>query len=205
MQMRYDTGEFDFRSDIEKILGPDLEGIHRVLGDIPLRVRETDQYTEAHRQFYDHFDDKVATTYRNFIRRVVEPLVGGPVVYQRVPTFRVHLLGNRAVGEYHRDRDYNHNPEAITFWLPVTDAYGNNSVHIVMDGKKRPMHVPYGHVLIFDSVNMVHGNEINTTLNSRVSMDFRVVPEDRFVPSEEESLNTHVRMNIGGYYERQED
>lgn len=199
LQMRYDTQEYDFRGVVENILGPDLERIHCALGNMALRTRETDQKTDAHRMFYDGFD-RVEETYRQFIRGFVEPLFQEPVVFQRVPTFRVHLPGNLAVGEHHRDSDYNHNPNAVTFWLPVTDACGSSSVHIELDGKMRPTYVPYGHVLVFDSMNLKHGNEVNTTPDSRVSMDFRIIPKSKFIPSDKESLNTHLKMDIGGYY-----
>lgn len=202
LQMRYDTEEYAFRDNVEAILGPDLERLHCALGEVSLRRRENDQNTKAHQMFYESFDSEVATTYKRFIHEIIQPLFDEPIIYQRIPTFRAHLVGNRAVGEYHRDSDYNHNPEAVTFWLPVTEAQGSNSVQIELDGKMRAMHVPYGQVLIFDSVNLLHGNDINHTLDTRVSFDFRVIPESRFVPSEKESLNTHLKMDVGGYYER---
>lgn len=202
IQMRYSTDTYDFRGNVEAILGMDLEKLHCSLGNIALRTRPTDQKTVAHSMFYERFDDEVRDTYERFIRRMVQPLFAEDVVYQRVPTFRVHLPDNLAVGEYHRDSDYGHVPEAVTFWLPVTDAFDTNTVHVEMDGKRRPVPVPYGNVLIFDSVGLPHGNEINTTGLSRVSMDFRVIPASQFVPSDNESLNTHLKMEVGGYYEQ---
>lgn len=202
-QFPYDIDEYDFKGAIETALGCDeLPNLHKFLGNVALLERKTDQSTVAHRNFYD----RIASTpffdiYRQFIHSFVEPLVGEPVIFQRIPTFRAHLPGNVAVGEWHRDSDYNHLREAITFWLPVTDSYDTNAVWIEHEGQRIPMEVPFGNVLVFDSMNIHHGNMINETEDTRVSVDFRVVPRSQFKPGEGTSVNTGVKMDVGGYYE----
>ena len=39
------------------------------------------------------------------------------IVYQAKPTLRVQFPGNKAVGGWHRDRDYNHPIDEINFWV----------------------------------------------------------------------------------------
>lgn len=194
--------ELDLRPTIESMLGThDLEGLHRQIGRIAVVTRENDQKTVIHKRFYDGLDEHFYREYHRFIGSFVQPLFDEPLVFQKTPTFRAHLPHNLAVGEFHKDTNYNHLREAVTFWLPMTDAYESNSVQVELDDEVQAMTVPHGFVMAFDSMNLNHGNFINSTDQTRVSIDFRVVPESQFKPSDHETLNTGMKMNIGGYYE----
>lgn len=47
--------------------------------------------------------------YLKFIKDFIRPLFNNEtLVYQKVPTFRVHLDNNVSVGEVHKDSDYGH-------------------------------------------------------------------------------------------------
>ena len=84
------------------------------------------------------------------------------IIYQKIPTFRVHLKDNQAVGEWHRDRDYNHGKSEINIWLPFTDAYDTNTIWIESEEDKndfKPYNVSYGEVLVFNGANLIHGNK----------------------------------------------
>lgn len=203
MQIKYDTERYPFKKVVEETVGCcDLPGLHRSLGSVALVERASDQGTVAHRRFYEHYQGRFMELYREFVAGFVQPLLGETAIFQTRPTFRVHFPGNLAVGEWHRDTDYNHNPEAITFWVPVTDAYGTNTLQVELGGAKREVPAPYGNAVIFDSMGLLHGNEVNTTSDTRVSFDFRVIPESQFVPSDRMTLNTGMKMEIGGYYDR---
>ena len=176
----YDETAFPFRELVREHLNVyDLSRLHELVHADGVFQRENDQSTWAHRRFYE---------------------IGEPVVFQRIPTFRVHLPGNVAVGEFHRDTEYHHLPAAVNFWLPLTPTSGNNSVWIEQDGDMAAPSLGPGQVLAFDGVGLYHGNKLNDTSHTRVSFDVRIVPESKFVPSEEGSVNTGVKMVIGGYY-----
>jgi hypothetical protein len=200
----YDTDRYPFRRIIQDLLGEErLEEIHEGV-EYERLTREKDQSTEFHRLYYDNLDDRFFTVYRAFLAEVVRPFIGEDVVYQRIPTFRVHLPDNVAVGEFHRDRDYAHGEGEINFWLPVTHAWGTNAVWIEsLEGAEdfQPYEVSVGQVLVFDSVNLAHGNKLNTTGKTRVSFDFRVIPRSQYRPSDRVSVNTGTQFALGGYFD----
>jgi hypothetical protein len=171
--------------------------------DLPRRTWETDQQSPWHGLFYDGFP-LWQHLYRRFVRTVIGPAVGEPFYYQAVPTFRVHLPGNVAVGEFHTDAQYNHPPGEETFWLPMTDAFGTCSIWIYDDNGER--YAPYvhpGHMVRFSAVSRRHGNLVNVTGQSRVSFDFRALPV-RLLPEDAEARppteHTKLRFVPGGYY-----
>src|SRR3954462_5800997 len=124
--LRYDLQRFPFPDVIRKYLSTDLlDDLHSDL-DLGVLTREKDQSTEFHRAYYDRFDNEFERIYECFLIEIVEPFIGEDVVYQRIPTFRVHLPGNIAVGEFHRDRYYSHTDREINFWVPMTRAWETN-------------------------------------------------------------------------------
>jgi len=198
----YDTRAFPFAELVARHLNvDDLSRCHE-LADYPLFKRETDQKTSFHQRFYT-IGGAFFDTYRRFIKTVAEPFIGDEAVYQKIPTFRVHLPNNLGVGEFHRDRDYNHQVTEINFWLPLTDAWETNSIYIESEEGKRdyaPWSVRYGQVLVFDGANLSHGNRINQTGCTRVSFDFRVIPRSRYTDGAGASVNMGATFTIGGYY-----
>lgn len=166
--------------------------------------RETDQSTDYHKRFYASFD-KISGLYRRFIDEVVGPLIGEPFCFQRIPTFRVHLPGNVAVGEFHRDADYSHPEGEINFWVPFTEAYDTNTVWIekaLGSGEYAPAPpLSPGQFLVFDAVRWKHGNVANETGVTRVSFDFRCIPMSQYREVDARSINTNQRLTIGDYFE----
>jgi ectoine hydroxylase-related dioxygenase (phytanoyl-CoA dioxygenase family) len=201
--LKYDVGLFPFPRLIEGYLGTNrLDSIHEGSSH-ELLTREKDQSTEFHRTYYDRFGEDFELVYRRFLTEVVRPFFREDLVYQRIPTFRVQLPGNVAVGEFHRDRDYSHGEGEVNFWLPVTRAWGTNAVWIESaEGAEdfRPYPVEVGQVLVFDGVNLAHGNKENETGKTRVSFDFRVIPRSKYRPRTDTSVNTGVKFEIGGYF-----
>jgi ectoine hydroxylase-related dioxygenase (phytanoyl-CoA dioxygenase family) len=127
------------------------------------------------------------------------------LIYQRVPTFRVQLPNNLSVGEFHRDRDYGHDPSEINIWLPLTQARDSSTVWIEsFEGCEdyKPYNLDNGQFLLFDGANLKHGNQINRTGFTRVSFDFRIIPASRYKPNDRLSINTKKRMVIGDYFEK---
>lgn len=201
-KITYDTNKYHFREIITNHLGHTLNLLHEIK-DYPLFDRKHDQSSVFHKKFYE-IGQEYFDTYYNFLKEVIKPLYQDKIVYQKIPTFRVHLNGNVAVGEFHRDRDYNHGRNELNYWLPFTNAWDSNTIWIESEeGKKdyKSYAVNYGEVLIFDGANLEHGNIANTTGQTRASVDFRVIPFEDFVPNKKTSINTKVSFDIGGYFE----
>lgn len=195
----YDIEQYPFRTRVEKALGGhDLEHLPPIE---KMLSREQDQSTVWHQRFYRQFPWKVAPLYQIFVHKVIEPQFGEPIIYQRVPTFRVALPNNVAVGEWHRDRDYGHFPYEINFWLPLMDVADSATVWIEQEnGECQPVPVRYGEVLVFDSVNLLHGNIPNVTGASRASFDFRCYPARLHQDREVSSINGIMRFKLESYW-----
>ena len=193
----YDVNEYNFRGLIEWAVGRNLPEFWHQTYSHELYTRENDQSSPFHKRFYDNYYC-LESTYKRFIEQVITPLIGEPVVFQKVPSFRVHLVGNVAVGEEHKDSDYSHSTDEQNFWLPITHAYDTNTIWI----EGQPQNLNYGQVLHFDGANKMHGNKTNDTPITRVSIDFRVIPLSRYKDSERFSINTELPMKIGGYWDK---
>ncbi len=164
----------------------------------------TDNNTPLHDILYTVFQEEAfLPTYRRFVEFLQEHL-GENLIFQKKPTFRIHLPGNLSVGDYHRDRDYGHPPEEINIWVPATRATNTASIWVETSydkGDFRPLDLDNGEFLIFDS-GLKHGNEINREGYTRVSMDFRVIPKSLYKGSERVTANRGHRLSLGHYYDQ---
>jgi ectoine hydroxylase-related dioxygenase (phytanoyl-CoA dioxygenase family) len=193
----YDARRFDFAAAVRAATGvADLARWHR---DYAPEGEEQpgfgDQASAMHRKLYGI--ESVAALHREFVQTVITELVGEHVRYQHVPNWRIQLPGRHGVGSYHRDRSGGHNPCEITFWVPLTDVTSENGLWVeseegAEDFRAHPMR--YGQMLVFDSANLMHGNKRNDSERTRISFDFRVIPESRF----HEGLATPHHTGIDG-------
>ena len=205
-KIQYDNIKFDFKKIILEILGVDsLENLH-LLKHYDLLSREKDQSTVWHKMYYESFECKLMSTYIDFIRHIKDRFGYDELIYQKIPTFRVQLgNGNVAVGEWHKDRAYNHSESEVNFWMPFVDTNSFNTIWIEStedQGDYTPYEVRYGEVLVFNGASLSHGNQKNTSCETRVSVDFRLVDPKKFKPNESESINTKTKFDVGAYFER---
>jgi len=204
-KIQYDTKRFPFREIIQKMLSEDsLEKIH-LKEKIELRIRETDQSTKWHDLYYANCADQLNDLYLSFIKHLAESFNYSEIIYQKIPTFRVHQVDNLGVGDWHKDKSYNHGVNELNFWLPFTDTIETNTIWCESKedhGDYMPYSVKYGEVLIFSGANLMHGNKINTTEDTRVSMDFRLVDPTLFSSKETGSIYQKIPFNVGGYFEK---
>lgn len=177
---------------------PWRERVNQLLAGVPFVAGDGDHHhacqgSSWHRAFYSLWPS-LRHFYLDFIHWMAGEFGLAGVVHQTTPTFRVHPVGSVAVGEWHRDSDYGHVPGEYNVWLPLMDAFGTNTIWI----EGEPQDVKYGDALIFDGVNLLHGNKQNTTPDIRTSLDFRIAG---FQPSESMSANAGKRLAIGDYFE----
>jgi hypothetical protein len=204
-KIKYDTERFPFRKIVEEILEvKELEKIHEV-ESYELLSREQDQKTIWHSKYYKLFKEKFQPLYLEFVSHIKERFEYQEIVYQKIPTFRVHMVDNVGVGEWHKDRTYEHGTTEVNFWLPFVDTFDTNTIWMESKedkGDYMPYDVKYGEILIFDGANLVHGNKINKTKSTRISVDFRLVDPAKFVPNTNGSINMKTPFDIGGYFEK---
>lgn len=206
----YNTNTYRFRDILEDILDTkSLLKIHEEthFEKYDLFTRDKDQSTKYHRKYYDNFL-KLEQVYTKFINEIIRPQYNEPIVYQKIPTFRLHFPGNIAVGEWHKDKWYRDSKWhedvcELNYYLPFTKTYGTNTIWVESEEDKgdfQCMNAEYGECIQWDGVNLTHGNKKNITNATRISVDFRVIPLSTYKPSKHSSINTKTKFEIGGYY-----
>lgn len=207
----YDTTKFDFAQVIKNIFKTDdLDSIHNVLkhnNDIPDDPSK-DQKTAFHKIFYASFEDEndeVLPLYRSFVKHIKDThYKNKSLIYQARPTFRVHCPDNIAVAKWHKDKLYNHSDKEINIFLPITNAFGSNTIWAESKedlGDYSPMNADYGEYFVWNGANLNHGNKKNDTGLSRVSFDFRVIEEKDF-SYVGTSVTQKVEMSLGKYWSK---
>ncbi len=210
-KINYSIEKYPFASIISEILDTtDLSKIHKEnhFKGYNLFKREEDQSTQYHKLYYDNFKKYLLKIYDDFILNEILPLYGEDIVYQKIPTFRLHFPGNIAVGEYHkdkwyRDKEWHEEVKELNYFLPFTKAYGTNTIWVESEedkGDYSPILSQYGECVQWDGSNLKHGNKTNKSKDTRISVDFRVIPYSKYKPSNHGSINTKVEFAIGGYY-----
>jgi ectoine hydroxylase-related dioxygenase (phytanoyl-CoA dioxygenase family) len=202
----YNIEEFPFKEIVKNILNVEiLEDLH-LIEKYELLEREKDQKTTWHKLYYSKFENEFKPTYLKLLNFIKKCFNYEEIIYQKIPTFRVQLGdGNVAVGEWHKDKTYNHGVSEVNFWMPFVDTNSENSVWAESEEDKkdyRPYEVKYGEILVFNGANLNHGNVKNTSSKTRVSVDFRLVDPNKFIGNEAGSINMNTKFDIGGYFEK---
>jgi ectoine hydroxylase-related dioxygenase (phytanoyl-CoA dioxygenase family) len=207
-KISYDTQKFPFReivSDMLEINDTRLEDLH-LLEQYELLSREQDQKTKWHKRYYDKFHTNFLPTYIELVKSIKESFNYQELIYQQIPTFRVQLgNGNVAVGEWHKDKTYEHGTTEVNFWMPFVNTNPFNSIWAESSedkGDYKPYLVNYSEILVFSGANLLHGNKKNESNETRVSVDFRLVDPNKFVPNSKGSINMNSVFDIGGYFEK---
>ena len=206
--LSYDQAKYPFKMLAENILSCDLDLVH--LEEDLVKTSGHSELTVAHRLFFDSFYEKVNESYLALLHEVLLPLFDGePMVVQKIPTLRIHQPYGKASKDFHVDSDFGHLDGSINFWLPLTDLEAERSLILDksdlssgVDTGRTPVEMSEGEILRFDAINIKHGNWVNTTSKSRVSMDFRLVPESLFYDIGLSTIRTHTPLKLGDYYER---
>ena len=216
-KIAYDNFLFDFRSIVVEWF--ELEGIFPQGGlerlhfhkSYDLFQRENDQSTVWHKCFYDKIrtDNRFDHEYMSFLSQYIKPRFNEKIVYQKIPTFRVHLPNNVSVGEFHKDKHYRdknwaEKVQELNYFVPLTKAYGTNTIWAETEEDKgdfQEITANYGECVEWSASKLTHGNKQNLTSITRVSFDFRVVPKSRYIESDHLTINTKIPFGIGGYYE----
>jgi hypothetical protein len=219
-KITYDTSTFNFESILcDWFQCESLTSLHKLIGSngIPSYkkfVRETDQSSIWHKIFYKNFKAKgneFEELYMAFISLLKETVFNDQCIfYQVIPTFRVQLVGNVSVGEWHKDKSYReedwaHKIKEKNVYLPFINTNPLNTIwseSVENKGDFAPMLVNYGEAMVWDGLNLLHGNKDNTSQEDRVSVDFRVGLCDNFVPLPRQTVNKQTTFELGGYYNK---
>ena len=203
--LNFDTSMFRFRDWFEHRLGcGNLGELHKAY---PLTATNFPKHVKDAR---DRCEDGICDVERvlsTFIRDVVEPELGATKAKQQSPSVRVHFkvddpamahfkrlfehntvsdflekayFLNKPLGVFHRDGDYGLPADAWNIWVPMTRAFGTNSLWVGSEHKygrdALPLDLEYGQLAMFRGSTRWHGVVWNTSAPTRVSFDLRVIP-----------------------------
>lgn len=207
--IKYDTNKYNFRKYIENLFDEKLENLS--LEKHKLETMEDNCRTKYHKLFYDKLHEgfyEFTNLYDKFIKDVIVNLIPCNFIYQITPSFRIQYQDNLAAPEFHIDTQpgFDHPEGEINFILPLTNMFDTNSLWIESEpGKKdfKVEKVDYGEFLIFNGAKKTHGNKINKTKQTRVSIDFRILPLCKYNPNVlKTSSQTKRKFIIGEYYKK---
>ena len=213
--IKYDHKKFDFVSLLEDIFSPceGLNFLHEKLSEGQYKELfevGKDSSTEFHKAFYDKYRagwPEFQNMYEEFIKVEIAPQfaqIGENFLYQKWPTFRVHLPNNICVGRFHNDAEFGHPEGEVNFIVPMTDSDKNASVWVESEpGKKDYEHMlmRVGYMIMFSGNTLTHGSKVNDTGKTRVSMDFRCLPLSKYNEANESvSITRKTKFKIGEYY-----
>jgi len=205
----FDALRHNFVAPIKQLFGTDaLDQLHED-GFTELFKVGADSATSFHKKFYDRYREgwlEMESLYARFIKEVVAPMFGGEFLFQKFPTFRVHLRNNVAVGAFHTDAEFGHPAGEVNFIIPLTNSQGTASVWVESaPGAKdyAPMELEVGTMIRFHGNLLSHGNKVNTTARTRVSMDFRILPAHCYHEDDTGiSVTLGTKFREGAYYRR---
>ncbi len=201
--LKYDSKVYPFNKWIACLIYK-LDKMEDLQPDPNLKMltRKTDSKTKFHKQFYDNFY-LLDILYKEFIFDYIRSLYDGPIYYQKIPNIRFHFPDNLGVGKWHKDSDFGHPVEEDNFYLPLTFAYNTNTLWAETEpGKKDylPFTCEFGEIVKWKGSILEHGNKLNDTGKTRVSLDFRVIPVKDFVENQQKSINLGLKFENGSYY-----
>ena len=167
-------------------------------------------------EFHKVFDNRIdagwpefMNTYISFLKEVIHPLFEDDcLMYQKFPGIRFCRPGAKAVYKWHSDGDGDHKHPLgeVNIFLPLTKCFNTNAMwyeSVPGMGDWKPLEIDNGQFLIGYLNQCRHGNKVNETGKTRVSFDFRVMPDFAYDENSPlESCTTKQKFIVGGYYEK---
>ena len=208
----YNNNKYDFRECIAECFNiniNELDEIHNL--GYTYNVFEEfgpDTQTWYHQTFYKYLKSesgiKMKNIYNNLIKEVILPYLGlKEALVQQFPSFRIQLPDNVAVAKVHTDSSLGHPYGEINFTYSITDMFDTNTIYIEKTtGKKDfiPMEIKANNNISFNANQNLHYNKLNKTNNTRMSMDYRILPLNYKPKEETSSHSTNTKIIDGAYY-----
>lgn len=183
---RYDDRRFDFASVVRRLLG--VEDLSTLRSDVAAEdghsLYKSMERAALHRKLLNVMScaesDEFYRLYRDFIEDEIVPRYDEPILFQSRPTARIVFSNISGEARFHRDRDYGHDVAEVNYIVPLTDSLQSTAIWIETRecaNDHRPVDMRLGEYLEFDGASLSHGAVANVSGRSRVSFDFRIVPE----------------------------
>jgi hypothetical protein len=187
--------------------------IMKVLG----KDRNSIFYDDYHR-FIDT-DKRFNDIYYSFINEHIKPIYGidGKIVVQKTPNLRISFPKMTALGKrreedekdniigLHKDSDFGHHEEEINIIIPVTNMFETNSIYYepyvnsnLSKNQYLNLNIKTSEYFTVKFNQLLHYNKINETGATRISLDFRIIPYDKYMNNIDTFNGT--KFELGKYY-----
>jgi hypothetical protein len=216
--------KYNFNDDLKnfhKILETDTinendKKIHKKIAELG-KDRNSVFYDDYH-EFIDN-NEIFNETYYRFIDDHVKPLFSknGKIVVQKTPNIRISFPNLTAIGKnehenehgdvigIHKDSDFGHHYEEINFIIPITEMFETNSVYYepfeisnISTNHYINLHLKKNEFFIQKLNKLLHFNRINQTGYTRISIDFRIIPYEKYVQHLDFFKDT--KFELGKYF-----
>ena len=180
--MRYPLGEsFATMLGMEHF---DLPSLHLQYSKDSGRLKDRDEKRKLLKSVLDPAKRKpFQDVFINFVLKYVAPHVhlitqSTRIYFQCFPCIRVVRPGEFSIGP-HCDASYGFSQSNINFYIPLTKIFGTNSLILESSPGLEDWHtieLEYGGIKRFYGSQCSHFTAENTTTQTRISLDFRVIP-----------------------------
>ena len=196
-----------------------LDYLHEIhFSKIKFLEKGTDQSTFFHKIIYSSFDNEdylntnFSKKYAEFALFVLNKLKVKTNNYeewaiQRFPTIRFHFPNNISVFEFHRDSDYSHPIGETNCFFALNECKDSSALQIENNlgfEDYKPLNLKPGEYAILNTSIFKHGDVINLTGKTRVSMDFRFIPSSLLTKGLN-SLTAKKNFSTESYFIKESD
>ncbi len=196
-----------------------LEDLHEIFEEHQeLLQKGTDQSTIFHKAIYSSFDDpnycftEFCVNYRKLSLEVLVILKDqtgykGEWAIQRFPTIRIQFPNNLSVFEFHRDSNYSHPIGEINCFYAINKCYQSSALQVERNlgfEDYVPLNLNPGQYALLNTSIYKHGDILNETNKTRISMDFRFIPISKLTEGRI-SLTKGIGFNTNSYFIRENE
>ncbi len=196
-----------------------LEDLHEIFEEHQeLLQKGTDQSTIFHKAIYSSFDDpnycftEFCVNYRKLSLEVLVILKDqtgykGEWAIQRFPTIRIQFPNNLSVFEFHRDSNYSHPIGEINCFYAINNCYKSSALQVERNlgfEDYVPLNLNPGQYALLNTSIYKHGDILNETKKTRISMDFRFIPISKLTEGRI-SLTKGIEFNTNSYFIRESE
>ena len=196
-----------------------LEDLHEIFEEHQeLLQKGTDQSTIFHKAIYSSFDDpnycftEFCVNYRKLSLEVLVILKDqtgykGEWAIQRFPTIRIQFPNNLSVFEFHRDSNYSHPIGEINCFYAINNCYQSSALQVERNlgfEDYVPLNLNPGQYALLNTSIYKHGDILNETKKTRISMDFRFIPISKLTEGRS-SLTKAIEFNTNSYFIRESE
>ena len=196
-----------------------LENLHESFPNHKKLLKKgTDQSTIFHRAIYSTFDDKnffltdFWKSYSELSLEIVEILKNetgyfGEWAIQRYPTIRFQFPENVSVFEFHRDSNYSHPIGEINCFYAINKCINSSALQVEKNlgfEDYVPLNLNPGQYALLNTSIYKHGDFLNVTNKTRISMDLRFIPNSKLT-NENISLTKGIGFNSNSYFIKEND